>query len=254
MKGYILDFSTVEKGSEFAGISDQVLRTLKEDTIVLQMFSQKRKAISIGYDDTKGPHFKEGVAYYREQGYDVGIRGAGGRSVANDEGILNFSLQFKTDLNSHEQYVFFHKFMQDALAPLNIKLDLGLVEGAYCPGTYDISIGGRKVSGTASRAVTGNALVGGFLSVNGDQRKRSEVISRFYEITDDVIRVNPDKMITVAEAVGYEISVDEVRQLVIEQFHKIARDVEPYDISQLDKDAIQSSIDRMNVYNQNYLK
>ena len=254
MKGYILDFGTVEDNREFAGISDQVLRQLVANTIVLQMFSQKTPGISIGFDDTKAPKFDAGVAYYRSQGYQVGIRGAGGRSVANDEGILNFSLQFKTDMDSHEQYVFFHKFMQDALAPLNIKLDLGIIEGAYCPGIYDISINGRKVSGTASRAVRGNALVGGFLAVTGDQKRRSEVISRFYEITDDIIRVNPEKMITVSEAVGREVSVEEVRNLVISHFNTIAKDVEPYDTSKIDRKDIEASIQRMNTYNRNHLK
>lgn len=254
MKGYILDFGTVEDNKEFSGISDQVLRQLEANTIVLQMFSQKTPGISIGFDDTKAPNFDAGVAYYRSQGYQVGIRGAGGRSVANDDGILNFSLQFKTDMDYHEQYVFFHKFMQDALAPLNIKLDLGIIEGAYCPGIYDISINGRKVSGTASRAVRGNALVGGFLAVTGDQKRRSEVISRFYEITDDVIRVNPEKMTTISEAVGREVSVEEVRNLVINHFNTIAKDVEPYDISKIDKKDIEASIQRMNTYNRNHLK
>ena len=41
MKGYILDFGTVEDNKEFSGISDQVLRQLEANTIVLQMFSQK---------------------------------------------------------------------------------------------------------------------------------------------------------------------------------------------------------------------
>lgn len=254
MKGYVLDFGLVESSKEFAGISDQVLRRLEEDTIILQIFSQKRKAISIGFDDTKAPHFQEGVDYYRSLGYEVGIRGAGGRSVANDEGILNFSLQFKTDMTPHEQYVFFHKFMQDALSPLGITFDLGLVKGAYCPGKYDISIAGRKVSGTASRSVIGNALVGGFLAVNGDQETRSKVISKFYEITDDVIRVDPKKMITIEEAAGRAVSVQEVKELLLEQFSKIANNIEPYDINQIPQSDIESSIQRQGVYNRNHLK
>lgn len=254
MKGYLLDFEMVEDTRTFSGLSDQVLRQLEEDTIVLQMFSQKTPSISIGFDDTKAPHFKEGVEWYKSQGYQVGIRGAGGRSVANDEGIFNFSLQFKTDMTPHEQYVFYHQFLQDALAPLGITFDLGIVEGAYCPGKYDISIGGRKVSGTASRALQGNALVGGFLAVNGDQQRRSEVISRFYEITDDVIRVQPEKMITIEEAVGRDVSVKEVKDLIIKHFKTIAKDVQPYDTSHIKQEDIEASIQRMGVYNRNYLE
>lgn len=253
MKGYILDFGLIDAGREFAGISDQVLRQLEPDTLILQMFSQKTPTISMGFDDTKAPFFKDGVRYYKDQGYQVGIRGAGGRSVVNDEGVLNFSILFKTDLNPHQQYVFFHRFLQDALSSLNLKFDLGLVEGAYCPGKYDISIAGRKVSGTASRAVQGNALIGGFFAINGNQNKRSEVVSRFYEITEDVIRVDPGKMITISEALGYEISVQDVKDLLSQHFKTLVQDVQDYDVSQIHQDDIEASVRRMNVYNENYL-
>ena len=113
MKGYLLDFGLVENPQKYSGISDQAFRTLGENEMILQMFSQKTPSISIGYDDTKAPHFKEGVEHYRSKGLKVGIRGAGGRSVANDEGILNFSILFKSQEPSHAQYVFFHKFIQN---------------------------------------------------------------------------------------------------------------------------------------------
>lgn len=254
MKGYILDFKTVEDPKEFTGISDQVLRQLEDDTIVLQLFSRTSPTISIGYDDTKSPHFDQGVDWLRSQGYKVGIRGAGGRAVVNDEGILNLSLMFKATMTPHEQYQYFYNFMQDALKPLNINLELGLVEGAYCPGTYDISINERKVSGTSSRVVLNNALVGGYLSVNGDQKQRSEVISRFYEITDDVIRVQPNKMTTIEEEIGREISFKEVKNLIIDHFHKIAEDVKPYDTSHIAKEDIDASAKRSDSYNRKYLK
>lgn len=253
MKGYLLDFKSVKDSREFAGIGDQVLRTLEDDTMVLQMFSQARPTISIGYDDTKAPFFNEGVEHYKSKGYQVGIRGAGGRSVVNDEGILNFSILFKSDMTSQEQYEFFHKFMQDALAPLGLKFDLGLVEGAYCPGTYDISINGKKVSGTSSRAVQGNGLVGCFLSVNGDQYKRSKVISEFYEITQDVIRVSPDKMTSIQEQLGRSIEVQEVKDLLIAHFKTMVDSLEDYDTSHIPQDAIDTSVRRLNVYNERYM-
>lgn len=254
MQGYILDYGMVKDRKEFTGISDQVLRHLEEESVVLQIFSTKISSVSIGYDDTKAPYFDQGVDWYQSQGYKVGIRGAGGRSVVNDEGILNFSLLFKTEMTPHEQYVFFYNFMQDALAPLGFQLELGLVEGAYCPGTYDISIGGRKVSGTSSRSVMGNSLVGGFLAVKGDQKSRSDLISRFYEITDDVIRVDSNKMTTLEDVLGRSLSLEEVRSLIIKQFNKIADNVKPYDYSHINKEAIETSTKRLDKYNRKYLK
>ena len=253
MKGYLLDFGLVEDPQKFTGISDQAFRTLGENEMILQMFSQKIPSISIGYDDTKAPHFKEGVEHYRSKGLKVGIRGAGGRSVANDEGILNFSILFKSQEPSHAQYVFFHKFIQDALKPLGLNFDLGEVTGAYCPGTYDISIDGKKVAGTASRQVKDNTLVGCYLGVNGDQYKRSKVISEFYEITKDVIRVDTNKLTTIEDQLDRPISVQEVKDLLIAHFKTITDSLENYDISKISQEDIDASVKRMSTYSERYL-
>ncbi len=254
MKGNLLDFKTVEDAKEFSGLSDQVLRNLKDGEMVLQMFSQSKPTISIGFDDTKAPYFDEGVKHYRSQGYQVGIRGAGGRSVANDQGILNFSLIYKVDAFKENPYHVFHQFIQDALKPLGLNFELGQIDGAYCPGLYDISLSGRKVAGTSSRIVQGNSLVGCYLGVNGDQEKRSKVISEFYEITQDVIRVDPNKLTTIQDALGKEITVEEVKQLLVNQFKTMVTSLEDYDTSKISQEAINQSIDRMQVYNRNYLK
>lgn len=253
MRGYLLDFGLVEDISEFRGIADQAFRNLEADSMILQIFSQKTPSISIGYDDTKAPHFKEGVDHYRSKGLSVGIRGAGGRSVANDEGILNFSILFRSNEPSHSSYVFFHKFIQDALMPLGLKFDLGIVEGAYCPGTYDISLNGKKVAGTASRQVKDNTLVGCYLGVNGDQYKRSKVISEFYEITQDIIRVDTNKLTTIEEQLKRPISVQEVKGLLIDHFKTLVDSLENYDTSSISKEAIKSSNERMNTYTKRYL-
>lgn len=255
MKGYLLDFGLTQDTRQFAGISDQVIRTLEDDSMVLQIFSQKTPSISIGYDDTKAPYFKAGVDHYKSKGLAVGIRGAGGRSVANDEGILNFSIIFKADNHpsAHSQYLFFHKFIQDALKPLGLDFKLGQVDGAYCPGTYDISFNGKKVAGTASRQVKDNALVGCYLGINGDQYKRSKVISEFYEITQDVIRVDPNKLTTIEEQVGRAISVQEVKDLLISHFETMVDTLEDFDISTIAQDDIDTSVKRMNIYTERFL-
>lgn len=253
MKGYLLDFGLVEDARQFSGISDQAFRRLGDNEMILQMFSQKTPSISIGYDDTKAPHFKEGVEHYRSKGLKVGIRGAGGRSVANDEGILNFSILFKSQEPAHAHYVFFHKFIQDALGPLGLEFGLGEVTGAYCPGTYDISLDGKKVAGTSSRQVRDNTLVGCYLGVNGDQYKRSKVISEFYEITKDVIRVDTNKLTTIQEQIDRPISVQEVKDLLISHFKTLTDSLESYDTTKISQDDINTSLERMSSYTNKYL-
>ena len=254
MKGLLLDFNQVDDARSLSGVSDQVLRTLKDDEMVLQMFTQTGPAISIGYDDTKAPHFDAGVAHYKKEGIKVSIRGAGGRSVASDEGILNFSILMKNQKTSHDLYVFFYEFIQDALRPLNLHFDLGEVTGAYCPGTYDISLAGKKVAGTASRKVNGNALIGCYLGVNGNQNARSKVISEFYEITQDVIRVQPNKLTTLSEQAHREVSIQEVKEMLITQFQTLTGTLTDYDLNQLNQQEVAKATERMAAYNKTYIK
>lgn len=106
MKGIIADFTNSNDIKRAAAISDYLMRNLEDNTIVLQIMNQKKQNVSVGYDDTKSPHFDEGVAYYREQGYGVSIRNSGGRSVVNDPGILNFSLIYQTSEPIETAYLY----------------------------------------------------------------------------------------------------------------------------------------------------
>ena len=105
----------------------------------------------------------------------------------------------------------------------------------------------------ASRQVKDNALVGCYLGVNGDQYKRSKVISEFYEITQDVIRVDPNKLTTIEEQVGRAISVQEVKDLLISHFETLVDTLEDFDISTIAQDDIDTSVKRMNIYTERFL-
>lgn len=171
MRGIIADFTENEGIKKLGAISDVTLRTIEENTIVLSMHQHHKKNINMGLDDTRAPFFKEGVQHYIDNGYTVSTRNSGGRSVANDLGVLNFSLILQNDLSASENYMMFYNFVKDALSPLGLQIDVGLVEGAYCPGKFDVSIDGKKIMGTAQRRIGKRVLVGGYLSVNGDQNR-----------------------------------------------------------------------------------
>lgn len=245
MKGIIADFTNYSDTRKAAAISDHLMRNLEENTIVLQMMNQKNQNVSVGYDDTKAPHFDEGVQYYRDQGYGVSIRNSGGRSVVNDEGILNFSLIYQSSESSEMAYLYFYQFLKDALAPLDLTIKFGEIKGAYCPGTFDISIDLQKVAGTAQRRVGNNTLVGCYLSVNGDQHARSTLISNFYKITRDIISVNPDKMTTLEDKIKRSITIDEVKTLLINHFKTITESTTLLDPTTYEDKDLQVALDRM---------
>lgn len=220
MKSYIADFTEEKNQLEFGSLSETLLRELDEDAIILQMLQHHDQNINMGLDDTKAPYFEKGVQHYLDHGYTVGLRNSGGRSVANDLGVFNFSLISKVKYSTEELYFFFYNFLKDALAPLDLDIRVGLVEGAYCPGTFDISIGGKKIAGTAQRRIKDNVLVGAYLSVNGDQFRRSNVIKEFYEISKGPIIVDVNKLTTLEDEYKSELSVASVKSLIIKQFEK----------------------------------
>ncbi len=241
MKGIIADLTHEPNITNVAGIGDVLLRTLPEDTMVLIMLQHHEKNINMGLDDTRAPFFKEGVQHYRDHGYTVGTRNSGGRSVANDLGILNFSLIIRNNKSASENYMYFYNFLTDALKPLGLKIDVGQVDGAYCPGKFDISINGKKIAGTAQRRVGDKLTVGAYLSVNGDQKERSQIISDFYKITKDVIEVFPEKLTTLQDELNEELSVETVKNLVINHFKTITTSNEIFDGSTLDNNLLQSA-------------
>ncbi len=253
MRGIIADLTQEKNISKVAGIGEVLLRSLQEDTMVLIMLQHHDENINIGLDDTRAPYFLDGVEHYRKHGYSVGTRNSGGRSVANDLGVLNFSLIIKNDKTAAENYMYFYSFLKDALAPLNLNFSVGQVNGAYCPGKFDISINGKKVAGTAQRRIKDKLTIGAYLSVNGDQNKRSQIISDFYKITQDVIEVFPEKLTTLQDELGSTLDVKTVKDLLIKHFKSITTESENLDLSQLDPDLLSKAKARSKAQDDKYL-
>lgn len=253
MKGMIVDFTKQAFHAPLGAIGETLLRTLDDDLIVLQMFQHPKKSISMGIDDTRAPLFLDGVAHYEKKGYHVSIRNSGGRSVANDLGVLNFSLIQKSNMNLNEVYQMFCKFLINALKPLNLNIRVGEVSGAYCPGAYDISIDGKKIAGTAQRRIKDNVLVGAYLGVNGDQNRRSHDIKEFYEISQGAIRVDPTKLTTLEQEYGEPLSVDTIINLIQNAFTEMVDELIPFDITKLDPKVMEASKERLSDQNQRYL-
>jgi len=192
------------------GRSDAVVRTwVHENTVVL------------GAADTKLPYIDEAVAFLRQRGYRVVVRNSGGLAVVLDSGVLNISLIFpetKKHMIAIEQgYEAMYALIVAMLAPYGANIEAGEVVGSYCPGSYDLSIGGKKFAGISQRRVRGGVAVQIYLCVTGSGAERAELIRCFYELGrqgketkftyPDVV---PGVMASLSELIGRELSVDEL--------------------------------------------
>lgn len=68
-------------------------------------------------------------------------------------------------------------FLEDRLSSYGVRLELGRVEGAWCPGFSDLAIEGRKLVGLGLRLTAGWGLVRGVVAVSPPDREELERLS-----------------------------------------------------------------------------
>ncbi|WCN38588.1 lipoate--protein ligase family protein [Aneurinibacillus uraniidurans] len=203
------------------GISPAVVRTwVHHQNIVL------------GNVDTKLTRLADGLAYLRECGYMPIVRNSGGAAVVLDTEVLNVSLILPTTdafSDIHAGYRAMVEFIRLLLAPYGAVVDTGEVVGSYCPGDFDVSIGGRKFGGLAQRRRRGAVAVQAFLLANGSGAQRAELVKRFYSISavegDAYPDVNPGTLASLSELLGVTISCADLQARIAEVLAEKADEV-----------------------------
>ncbi|WP_342671683.1 lipoate--protein ligase family protein [Paenibacillus glacialis] len=188
------------------------------------------KSFIMGLRDSRLPHADKGREWITSQGYQVGIRNSGGAAVPLDLGVVNISLimskQDQADTHFHRDFEKMYSLIRHALSNTGSHVDKGEIVGAYCPGDFDLSIGGRKFCGIAQRRQAHAYIVQAFVIVNGSGQERAQLVRGFYEraavdaassqyplVTDDstaslseLIDMGEEPTTTFAEAVKHVIS------------------------------------------------
>lgn len=156
------------------GMSDPVIRTwVHYNTVVL------------GIQDTKLPHLRDAVSFLKTQKYNVIVRNSGGLAVVLDDGVLNISLIFPETtkaIDINQGYEAMWRLIQAMFSGYSKAIEAREIVGSYCPGSYDLSIAGKKFAGISQRRVRGGIAVQIYLCINGSGSARAELIRRFYEL------------------------------------------------------------------------
>lgn len=156
------------------GMSDPVVRTwVHYNTVVL------------GIQDTKLPHLRDAVSFLKTQKYNVIVRNSGGLAVVLDDGVLNISLIFPETtkaIDINQGYEAMWQLIQAMFSDYSKAIEAREIVGSYCPGSYDLSIAGKKFAGISQRRVRGGVAVQIYLCINGSGSARAELIRRFYEL------------------------------------------------------------------------
>ncbi|QXE01187.1 lipoate--protein ligase family protein [Terribacillus sp. DMT04] len=190
------------------------------------------RTIMLGIPDSRLPYIEEGVAYLEEQGYKAVVRNSGGLAVLLDKGVVNLSFIFPDakHIGIHDGYQAMVSFIQYIFQDLTNKIEAFEVEGSYCPGTYDLSIDGRKFAGISQRRVKDGSAVQIYLCVDGSGAGRAEVVRAFYERAKQHAEtrftfpeVVPETMASLEELLHVPITSEQVCKRIVDGLASITR-------------------------------
>ncbi|WP_430742528.1 lipoate--protein ligase family protein [Bacillus atrophaeus] len=180
------------------------------------------QTIVLGIQDTRLPYLEDGVRLLENAGYRVIVRNSGGLAVVLDEGVLNISLIFedqKKGIDIDRGYEAMVELMKRMLKSYEAKIEAYEIEGSYCPGSYDLSIDGKKFAGISQRRLRGGVAVQIYLCADKSGSERADLIRRFYQAalkdkSNDVKGVYPDirpeTMASLSELLQTDITVQDL--------------------------------------------
>ncbi|MER2000426.1 MAG: biotin/lipoate A/B protein ligase family protein [Lysinibacillus sp.] len=142
------------------------------------------ESVVLGIQDHRLPNIDAATQFLVTQGFAPIVRNSGGLAVVLDPGVLNISLVFKdTDRISIDvAFEFMVDLIKRLLPELADRIEVYEIVGSYCPGTYDLSIGGQKFAGISQRRMQNGIAVQIYLCVEGSGSERAELIRQFYNI------------------------------------------------------------------------
>ncbi|MEH7222245.1 lipoate--protein ligase family protein [Bacillus sp. JJ1566] len=212
------------------------------------------QTIVLGIQDTKLPFLEEGIELLKSMGYRVIVRNSGGLAVVLDEGVLNISLIFpetEKGIDINRGYDTMLELIQKMFEGYEVDIVAREVVGSYCPGSYDLSIDGKKFAGISQRRLRNGVAVQIYLGVTGSGSERAEIIRQFYEVglqgaeTKFVYPdVKPETMASLAELIDPNITVQTVMLLLLQTLKSESEHIF----------ASQLTTEEMPLFEQNFLR
>lgn len=192
-------------------------------------FWENDKTVILGMKDTRLPYLADGLNILNAYGYRYLARNSGGLAVVSDAGILNVSLIIPVPENQTisitEAYDIMWQVIKDSFSDFPVIIEAKEISDSYCPGEYDLSINGRKFAGIAQRRIRQGIAVMIYLSVNGPQAQRGEMIRKFYQKglkeqfgQNGYPPVRVDSMANLSDLLETPLTINDVKDRIMEVF------------------------------------
>ncbi|MEC0244808.1 lipoate--protein ligase family protein [Paenibacillus chitinolyticus] len=169
------------------------------------------QGLVLGLRDSRLPYAPQAADRIGREGRTVIVRNSGGAAVPLDPGVVNVTLITPKPVGKidfHDDFETMYRFLGGVLADWNTGVAKGEIAGSYCPGDFDLSVGGRKFCGIAQRRQARALSVQAFVVVEGTGAEKAAVARSFYDeagqgaAPDSYPDVEPGRMTSLAEYAG----------------------------------------------------
>ena len=188
--------------------------------------------VVMGIQDHRLPFVEDAQNFLRARGYNPIVRNSGGLAVVLDEGVLNISIVLSEKENSIDiptGYEVMMAFVQLLFPEAEGKMEAYEIVGSYCPGSYDLSIGGKKFAGISQRRLRQGIAVQVYLCIEGSGSERARLIQEFYGIgvqgentKFNYPSIKPEVMASLNELLQANFTVQDVVIRIQQLLHQLS--------------------------------
>lgn len=178
------DFATADAGLQR---QQRLAEFITRERRRLLLLWRAPRALLVCRGDTRLPGFSTATDHLHAEGWPVLLRRSGGSACPVAEGTLQIAIAqaTKPGFAMERGYGELADLICAALRSYGLSADIGAVPDAFCPGRYDIAIGGRKVAGLSQHwrtcGGTMTATTAATLIVTQDAAPLVHIVNLFYE-------------------------------------------------------------------------
>ncbi|UJF31936.1 lipoyl protein ligase domain-containing protein [Paenibacillus hexagrammi] len=134
-------------------LEELLCRTVGQGASPLVHIWRHPRAFVMGLRDSRLPQASAAAEWLQSQGYVTAVRNSGGAAVPLDLGVVNVSLILPKpagDMEHRKDFELMVSLLRKVMGSLSQAIDQGEIIGSFCPGEFDLSVGGKSFAGSRS--------------------------------------------------------------------------------------------------------
>ncbi|MBS4195906.1 lipoate--protein ligase family protein [Lederbergia citri] len=209
----------------------------------------------LGIQDTKLPALQKGLDFLALKNYEGIVRNSGGLAVVLDEGVLNLTLIFpdtEKGIDINRGYDSMYDLIRLMFNDFSQTIEAYEIVGSYCPGSYDLSIDGKKFAGISQRRIRKGVAVQIYLCVTGSGQERAKLVRDFYTYAKfnepskyHFPDVRPEVMASLSELLKVDLSIQDVMLRFLQALQGLAGKLYSSSLQGQELEWFQSYYERM---------